>query len=55
MDWSIFPNAELADQTRLSKSLISQVENAKNSASILSLAKIARSLSVRLSELVQDL
>jgi DNA-binding NtrC family response regulator len=51
-NWTI---AKLAAQTKLSKSLISQIENAKNSASILSLAKIARSLSVRLTDLVQDL
>jgi DNA-binding NtrC family response regulator len=51
-NWTI---SQLASQTQLSKSLISQVENAKNSASILSLAKIARSLNVRLGDLVQDL
>jgi len=51
-NWTI---ARLAAQTKLSKSLISQIENAKNSASLLSLAKIARSLNVRLGELVQDL
>ncbi len=50
--WTI---AQLATQTHLSKSLISQVENAKNSASLFSLAKIARSLNVRLTDLVQDL
>jgi DNA-binding NtrC family response regulator len=50
--WTI---ARLAAQTKLSKSLISQLENAKNSASLVSLMKIARSLKVRLSELVQDL
>lgn len=50
--WTI---AKLADQTKLSKSLISQIENAKNSASLFSLAKIARSLKVRLTSLVQDL
>jgi len=50
--WTI---AKLAAQTNLSKSLISQVENAKNSASLFSLAKIARSLKVRLMDLVQDL
>jgi DNA-binding NtrC family response regulator len=51
-NWTI---AKLATQTNLSKSLISQIENAKNSASLFSLAKIARSLNVRLSDLVQDL
>jgi DNA-binding NtrC family response regulator len=51
-DWTI---ARLAAHAKLSKSLISQVENAKNSASLLSLAKIAQSLNVRLSDLVQDL
>jgi DNA-binding NtrC family response regulator len=51
-DWTI---AKLAAQTDLSKSLISQIENAKNSASLFSLAKIARSLNVRLTDLVQDL
>ena len=51
-EWTI---AKLAAQTDLSKSLISQIENAKNSASIMSLAKIARSLNVRLTDLVQDL
>jgi DNA-binding NtrC family response regulator len=51
-DWTI---ARLAAQTSLSKSLISQIENAKNSASLFSLAKIARSLNVRLTDLVQDL
>jgi DNA-binding NtrC family response regulator len=50
--WTI---AKLAAQTSLSKSLISQIENAKNSASLFSLAKIARSLSVHLTDLVQDL
>jgi DNA-binding NtrC family response regulator len=50
--WTI---AKLAGQTNLSKSLISQVENAKNSASLFSLTKISRSLNVRLTELVQDL
>lgn len=47
--------ASLASQTQLSKSLISQIENAKNSASLDSLAKIARSLKVRIADLVQDL
>jgi DNA-binding NtrC family response regulator len=51
-NWTI---ARLAAQARLSKSLISQIENAKNSASLLSLARIARSLNVPLSDLVQDL
>jgi DNA-binding NtrC family response regulator len=50
--WTI---AKLAAQTRLSKSLISQVENAKNSASLFSLTKISRSLDIRLKDLVQDL
>ncbi|OGR88951.1 MAG: hypothetical protein A2992_06925 [Elusimicrobia bacterium RIFCSPLOWO2_01_FULL_59_12] len=50
--WTI---AKLAAKTRLSKSLISQIENAKNSASLFSLSKIARSLGVRLADLVQDL
>jgi DNA-binding NtrC family response regulator len=50
--WTI---AKLASKTNLSKSLISQIENAKNSASLFSLAKIARSLNVRLTDLVQDL
>jgi DNA-binding NtrC family response regulator len=50
--WTI---AKLAAQTNLSKSLISQIENAKNSASLFSLAKLAKSLNVRLSDLVQDL
>ncbi len=50
--WTI---AKLAAKTQLSKSLISQIENAKNSASLFSLAKIARSLKVRLVDLVQDL
>jgi DNA-binding NtrC family response regulator len=50
--WTI---TRLALQTRLSKSLISQIENAKNSASLISLSKIARSLNVRMTELVQDL
>jgi DNA-binding NtrC family response regulator len=50
--WTI---AKLAAQTHLSKSLISQIENAKNSASLFSLAKIARSLHVRVADLMQDL
>ena len=50
--WTI---TELAQQTNLSKSLISQLENAKNSASLVSLAKIARSLKIRVGDLVQDL
>ncbi len=50
--WTI---ARLADHAQLSKSLISQIENAKNSASIVSLSRIARSLHVRASDLVQDL
>jgi len=49
--WTI---AKLGEQTQLSKSLISQLENAKNSASLVSLSKIARSLNVRVAELVQD-
>ena len=51
-NWTI---AKLAAQTQLSKSLISQIENAKNSASLFSLSKIARSLNVRLADIVQDL
>ncbi len=50
--WTI---AKLAAQSNLSKSLISQVENAKNSASLFSLTKISHSLNVRLTDLVQDL
>jgi DNA-binding NtrC family response regulator len=50
--WTI---ARVAARTQLSKSLISQIENAKNSASLISLTKIARSLNVRLADLVQDL
>jgi two-component system, OmpR family, response regulator len=50
--WTI---TKLALRTHLSKSLISQIENAKNSASIFSLSKIARSLNVRLGDIVQDL
>lgn len=50
--WTV---AKLAAQAKLSKSLISQIENAKNSASLLSLAKIARCLNVKLAKLVQDL
>lgn len=50
-NWTI---TKLAAQTQLSKSLISQIENAKNSASLLSLSKIARRLNVRLTDLVQD-
>jgi DNA-binding NtrC family response regulator len=50
--WTI---AKLAEQTQLSKSLISQLENAKNSASLFSLSRIARRLNVRLADLVQDL
>lgn len=50
--WTI---TKLAAQTQLSKSLISQIENAKNSASLISLFKIARKLNVRLAGLVQDL
>ena len=46
--------ARLATQTQLSKSLISQLENAKNSSSLVSLSKIARSLNVRVTDLVQD-
>ncbi|MFA5975303.1 MAG: response regulator [Elusimicrobiota bacterium] len=51
-NWTI---TKLAAQTQLSKSLISQIENAKNSASLLSLSKIARRLNVRVTDLVQDL
>jgi DNA-binding NtrC family response regulator len=50
--WTV---TRLAAQTQLSKSLISQIENAKNSASLYSLSKIARSLNVRIGDLVQDL
>jgi DNA-binding NtrC family response regulator len=50
--WTI---AKLSAQTHLSKSLISQIENAKNSASLFSLAKIARRLNVRITELLQDI
>jgi DNA-binding NtrC family response regulator len=49
--WTI---AKLAAQTHLSKSLISQIENAKNSASLFSLTKIARCLNVKASDLLQD-
>lgn len=51
-DWTI---ARLADRAKLSKSLISQIENGKNSASLFSLAKIARSLCVRMTDLLGDL
>jgi two-component system, OmpR family, response regulator len=51
-NWTI---TKLASHTRLSKSLISQIENAKNSASLFSLSKIAKSLNVRVTDLVQDL
>lgn len=50
--WTV---TRLAKQTQLSKSLISQIENAKNSASLSTLSKIARSLNVRVADLVQDL
>jgi DNA-binding NtrC family response regulator len=50
--WTI---AELGSHTSLSKSLISQLENAKNAASMVSLSKIARCLNVRVVDLVQDL
>jgi DNA-binding NtrC family response regulator len=51
-NWTI---AKLAHQTALSKSLISQIENAKNSASLYSLVKIARSLRIHLRDLVKDI
>jgi len=51
-DWTI---ARLADRAKLSKSLISQIENGKNSASLFSLAKIARSLGARMTDLLGDL
>jgi DNA-binding NtrC family response regulator len=47
--------AEMAARTKLSKSLISQIENAKNSASLVTLAKIAQSLNISVKDLVQDL
>jgi DNA-binding NtrC family response regulator len=50
--WTV---TRLAAQAQLSKSLISQLENAKNSASLVTLSKIARSLNVRMTDLVQDL
>lgn len=50
--WTV---TRLAQQTQLSKSLISQIENAKNSPSLFSLSKIARKLKVKVSDLVQDL
>ena len=43
---------QLAELTHLSSSLISQIENAKNSASILSLYKISRALKTKMSDLV---
>ncbi len=50
--WTI---ARLAEKTGLSKSLISQLENGKNSASMMTLSKIARSVGGRVTDLVQDL
>lgn len=50
--WTI---ARLASHAQLSKSLISQIENAKNSASLVSLSRIARSLRVRASDILQDI
>ena len=50
--WTI---ARLAARAQLSKSLISQIENGKNSASLVSLSHIARSLQVKFTDLVQDL
>jgi DNA-binding response OmpR family regulator len=47
--------AELAKKTHLSKSLISQLENGKNSASLQTLSKISRSLKIRVADLVQDI
>jgi DNA-binding NtrC family response regulator len=46
---------KLALSAGLSKSLISQLENGKNSASLATLSKIARCLTIRVSDLVQDL
>ena len=50
--WTV---TKLAFKAGLSKSLISQLENGKNSASLTTLSKLAHCLSVRVSELVQDL
>lgn len=46
---------KLAMMAGLSKSLISQLENGKNSASLTTLSKIARCLTIRVADLVQDL
>jgi len=46
---------KLAHKAGLSKSLISQLENGKNSASLSTLSKVARCLSIHVSDLVQDL
>jgi DNA-binding NtrC family response regulator len=50
--WTV---TKLAQKTGLSKSLISQLENGKNSASLVTLSKIAKRLNIRASDLVQDL
>jgi len=50
--WTV---SKLAEKTRLSKSLISQLENAKNSPSIVSLTRIAQSLNVRLVDIFRDI
>jgi DNA-binding NtrC family response regulator len=50
--WTI---TRLAIKTHLSKSLISQLENGKNSPSVLTLLKIARALNKQVKDLVQDL
>ena len=46
---------ELARRTRLSVGLISQIENGKNAASVLTLYKISQVLDVKLSKLVEGL
>lgn len=51
-DWTI---DQLSQRTKLSKSLISQLEHAKNSASLMTLYKISHALGIKIKDLLGDL
>ena len=51
-DWTL---AQLSQHTNLSKSLISQLEHARNSASIMTLYKISHALGIKMKDLIGEL
>ncbi len=51
-DWTL---AQLSQHTNLSKSLISQLEHARNSASVMTLYKISHALGIKMKDLIGDL